>query len=209
MEREIIIAVDPMCSWCWGFSPVIEAIDREYAGAAPVTLVAGGLRPLTTEPMDDAMKADIRHHWQDVQKASGQPFEFSFFERNGFVYDTEPPCRALVTVRGLKPDATVPFLAAMHKAFYTENRDVTNGEILQELAADEGIDPDKFMKSFSSREMTYATANDFHRSQTMGVRGYPTVILRSGENLALLCAGFRPFDDLKPQLDEWIAEKGE
>ena len=209
MEREIIIVVDPMCSWCWGFSPVVEAIDREYADTAPVSLVAGGLRPLTTEPMDEGMKAEIRHHWEDVQKASGQPFEFSFFERNGFVYDTEPPCRALVTVRGLKPEAAVPFLAAAHKAFYAENRDVTDGQILQELASNEGIDPDVFIKAFSSREMTYATSNDFYRSQALGARGFPTVILRTGEKLTLLCAGFRPFDDLKPHLDEWIAEKGE
>ena len=84
MEREIIIVVDPMCSWCWGFSPGVEAIDREYADTAPVTLVAGGLRPLTTNPMDDQMKAEIRHHWEDVNKASGQPFDFSFFDRTKY-----------------------------------------------------------------------------------------------------------------------------
>jgi putative protein-disulfide isomerase len=209
MEREIIIVVDPMCSWCWGFSPGVEAIDREYADTAPVTLVAGGLRPLTTNPMDDQMKAEIRHHWEDVNKASGQPFDFSFFDRNGFVYDTEPPCRAMVTVREIKPEAAVPFLAETHKAFYAENRDITNGQILQELAADQGVDPDTFIKAFSSREMTYATSNDFYRAQAMGVQGFPTVILRRGENMALLCAGFRPFEDLKPHLDDWIAEKEE
>ena len=110
---------------------------------------------------------------------------------------------------GLKPEAAVPFLAATHKAFYAENRDVTDGQILQDLAADQGVDPDEFTRAFSSREMTYATSNDFYRSQAFGVRGFPTVFLRTGEKLALLCAGFRPFDDLKPHLDEWIAEKGE
>ncbi|NQU61169.1 MAG: DsbA family protein [Rhodospirillales bacterium] len=209
MDREIIIVVDPMCSWCWGFSPTIGAIAEEYGARVPISLIAGGLRPLTDKPMTEQAKGEIRHHWEDVNKASGQPFDWSFFNRNGFVYDTEPACRALVTVRSLKAEAALAFLAAVHKAFYAENRDVTNAEILQELAVNEGIDANDFTKAFSSRQMTYETAGDFHRSHTMGVRGFPTVILRTGEKATLLCAGFRPFDGLKPHLDEWVAGKEE
>ena len=209
MDREIICVVDPMCSWCWGFSPALTEMAEEYDGRATVSLLAGGLRPLTKEPMDETMKAEIRHHWEDVEKASGQDFDFSFFERNGFVYDTEPACRALVTMRTLKPEAALSYLAATHKAFYAENRDVTNEGILQELAEDEGVDPNGFLKAFHSRQMTYDTAADFYRSQAMGVRGFPTVLLRSGETMAMLTAGFRPFETLKPHLDEWIEGKGE
>jgi len=209
MDKEIIIVVDPMCSWCWGFSPVIGAMAKEYDGKAPISLIAGGLRPLTDKPMNDQAKAEIRHHWEDVNKASGQPFEWDFFKRNGFVYDTEPACRALVTVRALLPEASLSFLTALHKAFYAENRDITNVEILQELAVNEGIDANEFFKAFSSRKMTYETAGDFHKSYSMGVQGFPTVILRDGEKLALLCAGFRPFDAIKPHLDDWIAGYGE
>jgi len=30
-------------------------------------------------------------------------------------------------------------------------------------------------------------------------------VLRAGETLSLLSAGFRPFENLKPQLDQWVA----
>ena len=79
MDREIICVVDPMCSWCWGFSPVIDAIAETYGDKADISFVAGGLRPLTTEPMSESMKAEIRGHWEHVTEASGQSFDFDFF----------------------------------------------------------------------------------------------------------------------------------
>ena len=45
----------------------------------------------TGHGMDEATKASIREHWEHVRDASGQPFDFAFFDRPRFVYDTEPP----------------------------------------------------------------------------------------------------------------------
>ncbi len=63
MDREILLIVDPMCSWCWGFSPVVRAINDTYAERAPIYPIVGGLRPLTSEPMNYRAKDEIRHHW--------------------------------------------------------------------------------------------------------------------------------------------------
>ena len=96
----LIAFVDPMCSWCYGFAPVLEAIAKHYGASLPIHLVMGGLRPGTTEPMTDTMKAMIREHWEHVHTASGQPFDHAFFERETFVYDTDPAARAVVLMRG-------------------------------------------------------------------------------------------------------------
>ena len=203
-DREIIVVVDPMCSWCWGFSPALTEMAETYRDRAPVWLMSGGLRPLTEHAMDDRAKAEIRHHWEDVEKASGQPFDFSFFDRNGFIYDSEPPCRALVAMRTIKPEATPAYLAAMHQAFYAQNRDITNETILKELAGNEGVDENEFIRVFSSKQIIYRTAEDFHRAHAMGVRGFPTVVLRNGEKLEMLSAGYSPFERLKPAIDQWL-----
>jgi putative protein-disulfide isomerase len=204
MDREILIVVDPMCSWCWGFSPVVRAMHDTYAGRAAIYPIVGGLRPMTSDPMNEQAKTEIRHHWESVHKASGQPFDFSFFERDGFVYDTEPACRALVTVRFLKPKSSLDFLERLHRAFYAENRDVTDADVLSDLAEAAGVDRADFLEFFPTRKMIYLTASDFFRSQSMGVSGFPTVILRTDEKLSLLSAGFRPFEDIKPHLDQWL-----
>jgi len=203
-DREIICVVDPMCSWCWGFSPVIAAMEEAYGDEAPVWPLAGGLRPMTSQPMTDKAKAETRHHWEEVASASGQPFNFTFFDRQGFVYDTEPACRAMVTVRTLKRQAALPYLEALHRAFYAENRDVTDAEFLADLAGGVGVDRNAFATVFPTREMMYQTAADFYRAQSMGIQGFPTVVLRNGAELRLLVAGFIAFDKIRPYLDKWI-----
>ena len=209
MDRAILLVVDPMCSWCWGFSPVVRAMHEAYAERAAIYPIVGGLRPLTADPLNDNAKAEIRHHWESVHSASGQPFDFSFFERDGFIYDTEPACRALVTVRFLEPKSSLDFLNRMHRAFYAENCDITDKDVLAELAEAAGVDRAGFLEFFPTRKMIYLTASDFFRSQSMGVSGFPTVILRANENLSLLSAGFRKFEDLKPHLDQWLESEPE
>ena len=50
-QPHLVYFADPMCSWCWGFAPVINAIRGRYGERLPVRLIVGGLRPGTTEPM--------------------------------------------------------------------------------------------------------------------------------------------------------------
>ena len=42
---------DPMCSWCWGFSPAIDVLRDEYRDRIKIALVLGGLRPGETTSM--------------------------------------------------------------------------------------------------------------------------------------------------------------
>ena len=57
------------------------------------------------------------------------------------MYDTEPACRAMVTMRRLAPDKALGFMAAIQRAFYGNNQDVTQAEVLAAIAEREtGID---------------------------------------------------------------------
>ncbi|MEK9724235.1 MAG: hypothetical protein VW405_12255, partial [Rhodospirillaceae bacterium] len=110
--RHLLYFADPMCSWCWGFSPSVDAIRTELSDSLPIRPVMGGLRPGNTEPMNEVAKLEVRRHWEHVLEASGQPFDFDFFDRDGFVYDTEPACRAVVTVRRLAAAKALDMLKA-------------------------------------------------------------------------------------------------
>ncbi|MEQ8667465.1 MAG: DsbA family protein [Rhodospirillales bacterium] len=213
-HRELIYVADPMCSWCWGFAPVIKAIARLIAAHQPapglakpgLTPIMGGLRPLTRKAMNDDDKASIRHHWEEVAKRSGQPFDMTFFERDGFVYDTEPACRAVCLVRRLAPGLSFDYLERVQRAFYAEGSDVTDPDILAALAFDvAGIEPDEFRTAFNDVAIVYETAGDFHAARQLGVSGYPTVILQSGQELALLTQGYQPFDALEDAVEQWLS----
>ena len=204
-EKEIVYVGDPMCSWCWGFSPVLDQIRENYGALAPVRVVVGGLHAFDREPMSEDYKATIRSHWEHVAAASGQPFNYAFFDRQGFVLDTEPACRATVTVRNLKPEAVWPFYEVIHRGFYVEDTDTTALETFVSYAERVGLDGAEFKAAFESDAVRQETMEDFAWCQQSGVTGFPTVLLREDQHVAALTVGFRPFDDLKPTLDAWTA----
>ncbi len=202
--KQIIFFADPMCSWCWGFAPVISAIDAEFGDQAPVRLVVGGLRAGETRPMDGKAKAYIRHHWEQVHSATGQPFDFSFFDRDCFVYDTEPACSAAVAVRSLVPGMALRYFEAVQRAFYMDNIDVTARDSLSEIAQSLGIDPTEFGTVFAAPEISDATRADFNLTHALGITGFPTVVLGEDEGQAFLTIGYRPLDALRPHVELWL-----
>ncbi|MBW4964348.1 hypothetical protein KZZ06_20380, partial [Sulfitobacter sp. CW3] len=90
---------------------------------------------------------------------------------DGFVYDTEPACRAIVTARSLAPDCAWKLLGLIQRAFYVEGRDVTLASVLVELAEEAGIPRIEFAGAFDRAEQHAATAADFTWVQDLGIAG--------------------------------------
>lgn len=201
----LVYFADPMCSWCYGFSPVIAALAERFEGRLALDLIMGGLRAGNTEPMRAEDKDYIRSAWTRVGAASGQPFDFSFFDREGFVYDTEPACRAVVTARRLLPRMALPFMARIQQAFYAENRDITAADEIAGVAEDAGFDRTGFSETFAAAETCNETFRDFLTAQSLGIHGFPTLIAGSEEKgYALLTNGYRALDDLAEPLERWL-----
>lgn len=175
--QHLVYFADPMCSWCWGFAAVVEAIGDTWGDTLPIRLVMGGLRPGTTEPMTEGAKTELRGHWREVTAASGQPFGPSGLDRPGFVYDTDPAARAVVLMRRLEPAQAVPFLHAVQRAFYAGGLDVTDPAVLAQLAGEFGREPEAFATELGSEAVKQETWGDYAISQGAGVRGFPTLIL--------------------------------
>ncbi|MBO0902245.1 DsbA family protein [Jiella sonneratiae] len=175
MIPHLVYFADPMCSWCWGFHPAIEAIAARHPDL-PIRLVLGGLRPFTTTAMDEQAKAEIRSHWEHVAAVSGQPFDYAFFDRTGFVYDTEPAARAVVAARRLDPSRAFALNRRVAHGFYAENRDVTDAGVLADLAAGAGLDRDAFAAAFDDPATREETLADFAVTKASGVTGFPTLV---------------------------------
>jgi putative protein-disulfide isomerase len=196
---------DPMCSWCWGFSPVIETLRDAYRDRVQIALVLGGLRPGETTPMTPKAREDILHHWHAVQARTGQAFRFEHALPEGFVYDTEPASRAVVAVGGLDPALIFPLFKAIQHAFYAEGRDVTQTRVLVELAAGLGVDAAAFLRTFDSDESRDRTQAHFRHARQVGVRGFPTLILQQDTQLHPVCNGCQPLDTVRAAIEARLA----
>ncbi len=206
MSARLLYVMDPMCSWCWGFAPVAEALIAQAREAGVSTrLVPGGLRTGGTA-LDASTRKYILEHWQAVHYATGQPFQFEGAMPDGFVYDTEPACRALVAARELDEQRAWGLLKLIQASFYQQGVDVTRAPQLVELAEQAGFDRELFAQRFASHDTRTATTADFAWVQDLGIAGFPTLLAERNGQLALLTNGYQPLQSLQPLLGRWLQQ---
>ena len=185
----IIYIADPMCSWCYGFAPEITRIKNALGDSVKFELIMGGLRPYNTEQIG-TMKSFLKKHWHQVEEKSGQPFRDEIFKNESFVYDTEPPSRAVVVVRQLKPEAALDFYKAIQKAFYFDGKDTNKIETYLELLPELAIASQAFKQAFESDEMKEKVRDDFASAKEMGINGFPALVWKGNEKAHLLTYGY-------------------
>ncbi len=202
-ETEIIYVGDPMCSWCWGISPQLNALERYGKSiGVPFRLVMGGLRPGGGDAWNEEFKGFLKHHWEEVNQRSGQPFSMDLFEKENFNYDTEPSCRAIVTARQMNPEKTLSFYELVQHHFYVKNNDPNEVEFYQPICEKLDMDYKVFSEFFNSPTAKKLTEQDFQLNRSWGIRGYPSVVVRKGQELHLIANGYASFEDLKTRLDQ-------
>jgi putative protein-disulfide isomerase len=207
MDLELVYVGDPMCSWCWGFAPVLDRIRDVYD--VPLRVVVGGLRPgPEAEELDDRLAEILGHHWEQVEAASGQPFAAAFLERrDGWHYDTEVPAIAVVTMRQLDESQTLPFHSRLQRAFYAEGIDITDPAAYPDLIAGFEVDADKFTQLLASDDSRTRAWADFAEARSLGVAGFPTLLVRDGQEWTIATRGYVPAANLLPALSNYLLNR--
>ena len=206
-DEDIFYIGDPMCSWCWGISPHVNALKR-FANQEHIKmkLIMGGLRPGGGQKWDEQFKSYLKHHWQEVNNRSGQPFKLALFQKDQYDYDTEPACRAVVTIRNIAPEKDMAFYELVQYYFYAENKDPKLLDFYRPICEKLEIDFKDFTENFKSKAMLEATQADFLKSREMGIRGFPSLIYRKGDKLYMIASGYVEFNDLKESISKLRSE---
>lgn len=203
---QLIYILDPMCSWCWGFNPILQQMLKQaQAAGVNVTLRVGGLRTGQQAVLDETKRAYILQHWRTVAKTTGQSFNFDKALPSGFLYDTEPACRALVVARGLDASLVFAFLDRLQHAFYQDAQDITQPSVLRDLAVQAGYAKEAFSDGFDSQESQIATQADFTWVRNLAISGFPSVLAEQQQQYALITNGYQPYTALEPLLSRWIS----
>lgn len=206
----LLYFADTMCSWCYGFAPEMNAVLAALGDRVEMLLFSGGLRPFTTEPVADKMRGFFAETYARIAGITGQDFTDPRSLKPGFIYDTEPASRAVVTVRALVPGKAYPFMLAIQRAFYSAGADITKADVLADHAETFGIARNAFLSSFDSEEMRQATLADFQVAQRFGIDGFPTLVLHrqdagGKDELILLGKGYSEAAALIERLEAALA----
>jgi putative protein-disulfide isomerase len=201
-KRECIFVVDPMCSWCWGFAPVMERMRGLYSNEVAFSLVLGGLRGKGEMVWNEEAKNYLRTHWQQVSQRTGQLFDETILDKEQFVYDTHPACRAVVAVRELMGrDAAFVYLHKIQEAFYTQGIDITNVRLLQGYYEQLFGNSAKFAYFYLSERGESLMVHDFAKARSMGATVFPSVVLIDEEGHMVCQKGYKSEKEMKRLLE--------
>lgn len=196
---------DPLCGWCYGAAPLVKAARP----LLPVQAHGGGMmagparRPVTAE-----LRAYVLPHDRRIAQLTGQPFGTDYCDGllndTSAVFDSQPPIAATLAAddvagRGLD------LLARLQTAHYVEGRRIAERAVLEDLAAEIGLDREAFAAAMRAVE---GEAVQRHIGQTralmqgLGLQGFPSFALEDAQGWRVIDVG--PFMGRPADFADWL-----
>lgn len=205
MRNALLYIMDPLCGWCYGFSPVMQALQERHSDRLDFRVVPGGMiTGLRVEPVS-AMAGYILQAYKRVEENTGVKFGGPYLERlreGTEISDSEPPCRALQVLRSFQPDRQVAHAHQLQRALYLDGYSWNDPETYTHLASLFDIDKQAFKARYDSEEARYDTQQDFQWVQSAGITGFPALVYQKGEQYFLIARGFQPLDAVEAVLQK-------
>lgn len=169
---------DPMCSWCWGGKQVIESLLNNLPADVKVEKLLGGLASDSDAIMPTETQAYIKQTWQRIaDKIPGVDFNFDFWTKCTPKRSTYPACRAVIAARMQDPEAADKMISAIQQAYYQQARNPSEIITLVEIAAEIGLDADRFHVDLLSVSVDQMLQKEITFAREIGVNSYPSLVL--------------------------------
>jgi len=191
---QLIFILDPMCSWCWGFHPVIESLRKNHSEHYTFSLVMGGLRTSGQMPWDAQSKSYLKSAWDAVTKTTQQPFNPKLLNLTHFDYNTYPACKAVITIRELYGvEAAFTYFEAIQKAFYTQAADITTLETLTHYVTQDKV---AFTHFYQSDRAELLMQHDFSIARSMGANAFPSTVKIDDDGHMVCLSGYKNLEEI-------------
>jgi len=175
---------DPMCSWCWAFEGARSELFRQLPSEFPVRRLLGGLAADTDEPMPEAMVNHVKANWRAIEaRVPGVRFNDDFWTSCRPRRSTWPACRAVIAAReqGAKYDEIMT--RAIQQAYYRQARNPSENATLTELAADIGLDSQRFSQILAAPSTQETLLGEIHTTRQLNMRSFPGLTLQTASGL--------------------------
>lgn len=211
MNKDTIYYVyDPLCSWCYGFSPVIKKIKNTYKEQFDFQVISGGMQSGERKQPVSAIRDYLKGAYKNVTERTGVEFGEHFMEvldEGSRMLDSVPPSIALTIVKDLKPEEALNFAATIQEAIYYDGFNWNLVDAYLPYLKQYDIAPEEFKQKFEEPLYKEKTFEDFKLAANFGVTGFPSVILKKEEKYYLIAQGFVSFEQLQATVEQVLAAK--
>lgn len=182
MKTILYYVHDPMCSWCWGFSRVLNELLENLPKEIEVHRLLGGLAVDSDVPMPNSMQQYIKNNWSKIEdRISGVKFNFDFWSKCIPRRSTYPACRAVIAARQQGESNDMKMTKAIQKAYYEEVKNPSDRETLIELASELNLSVAQFKNDLLSAETQEKLIEEIHFSRELFAESFPNLVLQVGD----------------------------
>ena len=213
MNPVIIYCYDAWCNWCYGFSPVIQQIARDYKDKLPFEVLSGGMiLPDTPKPIS-VMAGYFQENSQAVEAHTGIKFgaDYTWHINNpdwsDWFPNSEKPAIALCIFKEYYPNQQVAFAADLQYALQYEGRDLCDDEAYRHLLEKYTIPAGEFYTLLKDPVYKEKAYHEFALCKQLQVTGFPVVMMQVSETkIIMLASGYTSYEELKKRIESALKE---
>ncbi|HEY2493784.1 MAG TPA: DsbA family protein [Paenibacillus sp.] len=196
---------DPICSHCWALEPVLRRFEEQYGQYVKFHTVMGGL----LEGWDGfadvkngiGRPADVAGHWREVGEHSRMPIDGSLWLDNP-VQSSYPPSRVFKIVQQKDEQLAKTFLRRAREAVFAFNRNIGDEQVLIDIVNQMDLDGETIVNEAGFPSAQELLEQDFALAGSLGVRGFPTIIMVNEENKGIKVVGAQPLETYVKALEQ-------
>ncbi|MED1739200.1 protease adaptor protein SpxH [Bacillus swezeyi] len=181
---EIYMFVDPLSPECWALEPAIKKLKIRYGRFFTMRMIAAC--SLTALNVQKRKKHRLAEAWEKIACRSGMSCDGTLW------YDKalSAPYLASLALKAAELQgrkAGMQFLRCMQESLFLNQQDITEEQVLFDIAEHTQLDLDEFQKDLHSQSAVKALQCDMKIAAEMEVSSVPTLTffnnLREGEGL--------------------------
>lgn len=188
---------DILCIWAWIAQPRLEELERQWGNKIEVHHHFVDIFGDTEKKMREKWGVDNGfEHYAEHVRQSAEPFEAALVNEKTWTR-TRPrssgQAHLILRAAGLFEDQQKVAALALdiRRAFFIDARDVSDTDVLLELAGQLDIDTAAIERSIMDGSAMASYSSDLRRAADRGVRGSPTWLLNEGRQVIYGNVGYR------------------
>jgi putative protein-disulfide isomerase len=200
-KPQVVYVYDPLCGWCYGFSPVMVRLAEKYKQQADFRVISGGMvRGDRVGPLSD-IAPYIRKAYKDVEKLSGVKFGEKYLEilfgQADWIMNSEPPSLIHALLVSEFPDRQTEVSGMIQRGIYQQALAPGSDELAIWVGEQFGKSPEWIRSNLKTTSTIELMNSQFDLSKQLGVTGFPAVLIWNKGQWFMVARGFTDYVSLE------------
>lgn len=196
--KTLYYVLDPMCSWCYGFSPTWKQLLAHLPSDIKVAYIYGGLAPHSDEPMPLPMQEMLENTWKQIQLHTSVTFNFDFWTTCKPRRSTYIACQACIAAR--LQNKEYEMIQAIQELYYQKASNPSDRDTLEDAAKNCSLDSEKFSKDVESDAVVAMFQKDLNKRRELGINGFPSLVYHCEGKYLNITIDYTSYETILKQL---------